>query len=104
MSAMDFLSRLLPRRLQKVPALEQEERLRLFSTVGDHDPCLRAVTDRLAETLEGEFLVAIDPNRSDVDKLRACEGMRVSYYSLRFIEDERESAKAWRKAREEQRA
>ena len=102
MSILNHISRLLPARLRPVPVLETGERTKLFASVNDHDPCLRAVTDRLAETLEGEFLIAIDPTRSDTDKLRACEGMRVAYYNLRFIEDERDAAKAWRKALEEQ--
>ncbi len=99
---LKFLSRLLPERLAPVPALPNEERLKLFSTVGDHDPCLRAVTDGLMESLAVEFQRAILESATDVEKLRAVEGMRAAYYMLRGIENEREAAKAWRREREEQ--
>jgi len=90
-----LLKRLKPERIREVPVLKDEERLRLFASVQDHDPCLKAVLDRLEETLEGEFMVAIDPRRSDNEKLRACEGLRVAYYDLQFIESARQEARAW---------
>ena len=97
-----FLSRLFPERLQPVQALPNEERLKLFATVGDHDNCLRAVTDGLMESLAVEFLRAIQDTATDVEKLRAIEGMRAAYYMLQGIEKERDQAKAWRKKMEQQ--
>lgn len=89
------LERLLPARLRKTKPIEPDDRMRLFAQVSDGDPCLRGVIDRLQQTLETEFAVAIDPTRSDTEKLRACEGMRISYYNLTFIEQERDKAKEW---------
>ena len=90
-----FIARLLPERLRPVKNLDPDQRTKLLAGVSEQDPCLRAITDRLAETLEGEFMVVIDPTRSDLDKLRACEGLRVAYWNLRFLEDERTAARAW---------
>lgn len=96
-----FLSRLVPERFQVVRALPNEKRLELFSTVGDHDPCLVAVTDGLMESLEIEFITAIS-DCPDAEKLRAVERMRAAYHALRNIEREREEAKTMRREREQQ--
>lgn len=90
-----FLETLLPTCLRKTPPLEATERMKLLSTVPDTDNCLRAVEDLLKEHLIQEFMVAIDPQRDDLQKLRACEGMRVHYYALQELESERERAKEW---------
>lgn len=95
-----FLYGLLPESLRPRPILEKEMRMRMFATVGDHDPCLLAVVDRLQETMESDFNVAIDPTRTDLDRLRACEGLRVSYWNLHFIEKERTEAKAWKEKKD----
>lgn len=76
-----------------------EKRLELFSTVTENDNCLRAVLDRLEETLEVEFHTAIDPQRSDAERMRALEGLRISYHNLRMIEQERLEAKEWVRSR-----
>ena len=73
--ALRFLSRVLPVRLQSREVLTDTKRFELLGSVGDHDPCLRAVLDLQQETLEHEFYAAIDPQRPDVERLRACEGM-----------------------------
>lgn len=83
--------------------MENEERLKLFAAVSDGDPCLRVINERLQETLQSEFMVAINPQRTDAERLRACEGCRISYWNLHFIEDEREKAKAWKTEQEQKR-
>jgi hypothetical protein len=90
-----FLEKLIPKRLRTRAELKENERLLLFSQIQDADPALRAILDRLQETLEAEFYVAIDPGRTDVEKLRSCEGMRVAFFNLKFIEDERDKARDW---------
>ena len=97
---LSFLKRLLPAGRRKAKVLTSVERLELYSTVSDTDNCLRAVLDQLEETLEGEFQVAISTAHTPEQRLRACEGMRVSYHNLQNIEREREDAKAWRNQRD----
>lgn len=96
-SALSWLSRLLPPALRKREVLPPDKRRELWATVSEHDNCLRAVLDRLQETLEGEFHIAIDPTRTDVEKLRALEGLRVCYYQLRMIDEERAAALEWKR-------
>lgn len=96
--AMRFLSRVLPERLRSREVLTDSKRMELLGSVGDHDPCLRAVLDLQQETLEHEFYQAINPQQSDLVRLRACEGMRVAFYNLKRLEDERAKAAEWRKA------
>lgn len=99
-SLREIISRLMPARLRVRPELTPGKRTELWSTVADQDNCLRATVDQLQETLEGEFLVAIDPQRSDTERLRALEGLRIAYWMLKRIEDERDQAKAWRTEQE----
>ena len=98
---LKFLQRLLPASRRKVAVLTPEKRLELFSTVTDTDNCLAAVLDSLQETLEGEFQIAISTAHTAEQRLRACEGMRVSYHNLQNIERERGDAKKWREEREQ---
>lgn len=92
-----FLARLLPERLRVREVLPDTKRMELLATVGDHDPCLRVVLDLQQETLEHEFYAAIDLTRSDVERLRACEGMRVAFYNLKKLEEQRAAAIEWRR-------
>jgi hypothetical protein len=93
-----FLESLIPERLRKVKPLLPEQRLKLLSTVADTDNCLRAVEDLLQSHLEQEFFAAIDPRASDAQIVRACQGLRVHYYALQALEEER--ARAIQLARE----
>lgn len=95
-----FLARLLPARERTVPTLTNEERMRLLSQVADNDAGMRAVNDILTERLEIEFNAAIDLGRTDVEKLRACEGLRTTWMLLQTLEQERGNAAEWRKAKE----
>jgi hypothetical protein len=95
--ALRFLSRVLPARLQQRPELPDPKRRELLATVGDHDPCLRVVLDLQQETLAHEFYAAIDLTRTDGERLRACEGMRVAFYNLKRLEEERAAAIEWRR-------
>lgn len=90
---MKFLQRLLPERWRTRHVPSAEERARMLATVGDNDAGFAACMDIMQETLEREFYAAIDFNRSDVERLRACEGMRVSFYNLQRLEAEREAAR-----------
>ena len=89
MAKLAFLSRLVPPLLRTREVLDDTERLRLLANCEANNPVLRAILDRLQETLEYEFHVVIDPQRSNEERLRACEGLRVSYYNLKQIEDDR---------------
>lgn len=97
-ASLQWLSRLLPPRLRTREVLdaEQHQRRALLANVQDNDPCLRAVLDRLQETMESEFLMVIDTTRSAEERLRACEGLRVCFYQLKFIEEERAAAIEWK--------
>lgn len=99
-----FLSRLLPKRLQRRAPLANEERLKLLAGVADHDPCLRAVQDLGQELLESEFHRVIDAELPDEQRLRACDGLRMAYYQLRHLEDQHAAAKRWREELERQKS
>jgi hypothetical protein len=99
----EILSRLVPEKFRRRPVIAPEERLKLFATVSDNDNCLRAVTDQMQELLEGEFMTAINPERTDAQRLRACDGMRVAFWSLHNLEAERQAANRQRAEREQQR-
>lgn len=91
-----FLSRLVPERMRKPAVLTDEERLKLLSTVGEHDPCLKAITDGLMKELESEFMQAIRAE-TDLEALRALQRLRAVYAMLHNIEAERIEAKEWLK-------
>lgn len=95
-----FLARLLPARLRRRPVLAPEKRRELWASVGEHDPCLRAVLDTLQEGFEQEFLVMIDPGRTDGEVLRAAQGLRRAWHTLQQLEDERAEALEWKQRNE----
>jgi hypothetical protein len=97
---VNLLERLFPARLQATPPPTNEERRKWLANVGDNDPCLKAHLDILQETLEREFYAATSFNSPDVERLRACDGMRVAFLALRQMESERAQAKAWRAEQE----
>lgn len=96
-----FLARLFPARLQVAPTPTHEERRQWLANVGENDPMLKAALDILQETLEREFYAATSFNAPDVERLRACDGMRVAFLALRQIEGERAAAKKWRAEQEQ---
>ena len=90
-----YLARLFPARLRKPAALKDEERLKLFSTVGEHDPCLKVIMDGLMKELEEEFMLAITSD-TDLAKLEALQRARCIYNTLHNIESERLEALKWK--------
>lgn len=97
-----WLARLFPERVQTVKPLVEAngnnaERLKLLAQVAENDVGMRVTYDVIAERLATEFFVAIDVGQSAENKLRACEGMRVSWALLQALEQEREAAKEWKK-------
>lgn len=92
-----FIERLFPSRQRKAAPLENVERLKMLAGVTDVNPVWRASLDVIQERLEIEFNVVLDTARSDAEKLRACEGLRVTWMLLTTLEQERERAEEWRK-------
>jgi hypothetical protein len=91
---MKFLQRLLPERWRTKLVPTSEARAKMLATVADNDPGFAACQDIQQETLEREFYAAIDFNRTDGERLRACEGMRVAFYTMHRLEGERAAARS----------
>lgn len=90
---MKLLQRLIPARWRKREVPTSERRVEMLKGVADNDPGFAACMDIQQETLEREFYAAIDFNRSDAERLRACDGMRVAFYNLHRLEEERAQAR-----------
>jgi hypothetical protein len=93
----NFLERLFPARQRKSETFDNVERLKKLVGVTDVNPVWQASLDVIQERLEIEFNVVLDTTRSDTEKLRACEGLRVTWMLLTTLEQEREHADEWRK-------
>lgn len=93
----NFLERLFPARQRKAETFDNVERLKKLVGVTDVNPVWAASLDVIQERLEIEFNVVLDTSRSDTEKLRACEGLRVTWMLLTTLEQERERAEEWRK-------
>lgn len=97
-----FLERLFPSLQRKEAGIPNEERRKMLVGVTDVNPAWRASLDVIQERLEIEFNVVLDTTRSDTEKLRACEGLRVTWMLLVTLEQERAAAEEWRKQMQEQ--
>lgn len=90
-----WIDRLMPARWRKRKELAGEERARLWIDVADTNPALVAVVDVLEDKLEGNFVVAIDVERPQEQRLRAMERAGIAYEVLQQIDRERAEAKEW---------
>lgn len=90
---MRFLQRLIPERWRTRHVPSSDERVQMLKTVADNDPGFMACMDIQQETLEVEFYAATDPRKSDQERLRACDAMRVALYNMHRLEEERAQAR-----------
>lgn len=90
---MNFFDRLLPERLRKRRALDDEQLLRLWAGVSDTDSCLRAVHEVLARHLAASATIAGSIHAKDPDRLRAADRMECFRQLMEEIEQHRAEAK-----------
>lgn len=75
MNARELIDRVLPERLRKKPALDDDKLFALLENVEDNDRCLAVVMELLARQFEWNFLNAgaltVDPKLRDELHLNA---------------------------------
>ena len=91
---MRWIERLFPEKLRARQELKRDERAKLWLSVPDRDPCLRAVTDVLDDLIEGNAAVAGDVgSKTPEQRLEACNRMQIARQVLETIYGEREQAR-----------
>lgn len=93
---------LWPAAWQRPQPLDEADQVQLWSTVGEHDNCLRAVRELLGRHLEESAAQAGSISSDDTTKLRACERMECFRMLLLEIEQHQRNAQDWRRRNESQ--
>ncbi len=89
-----FLQRLFPSRLHIRKAQTPEQRLRLFGSVADNDPCLRALYDLLDDVIEAQAQVAFNPSETKKNQRTAWMQVGFCRQLMETVESERKHGAA----------
>jgi len=90
---MNFLDRFKPKKLRRREPLDGGQRAQWLGNVSEHDPAWRAALDIQEELLEAEFQRVIDPTAPREQVEAARHGLRLAYWTLVRLEDERQRAR-----------
>lgn len=92
-----WLDRLLPEKWRRREKPSEEHLRDVFANVRENDPALAAIKTLLEDQLENEAMTAMNMSAADTLRLRACDGLRVTFTLLNRIEDVHARSLEWKK-------